>query len=242
MGKTIVKLVAFNIAMMVAVLVIATKRGFGLNFLNFYQTPFRFGISWTMTVFWLGIFVYFNYLQIKDLSIKMKHRVKLVVKDVVLNDVQEAMDKLKVAEREDVRLASEIVGVWRKLEEFQRKLDILKQLLANHGKKLSDWDWVPEFNEEAQKEILANVREVIDTLIIFDNETANQTQLENANKKIQESTDRIDEILKKYDEFLDIVQKILEKKLRKKGIVATDSLEITLNSAKKVYGVFENKQ
>ena len=44
-------------------------------------------------------------------------------------------------------------------------------------------------------------------------------------------------LLKKYDEFLDTVQKVVEQHLRSKGKVVADSLDGTIQSAKKVYGI-----
>lgn len=123
--------------------------------------------------------------------------------------------------------------IWK----FQNKLEILKQLMANHGEKISEWNWIVDFNSECEREILANVREVIDTSIVFDNENARDTALESAKSKIRISSERIVGILKKYDEFLDVVQKVLERKLHAHGSVVTDSLDATIESVKAVYEI-----
>ena len=73
--------------------------------------------------------------------------------------------------------------------------------------------------------------------VVFDNENAKDTTVKSAVQKIQASTNRIEEILKKYDEFLDTVQKVVEQHLRSKGKVVADSLDGTIQSAKKVYGI-----
>lgn len=242
MAKRIANMVLFNLGIFILNFVIMSNRMLGLNFLNFQLSPTKFGLSWAVTFFISGIFVYVNSLNIRSISAHLKHAEKLLIKDAVLNNVDDALERLTVAKRENSYLTSEISEVYAKVKEFQNKLDILNQLLANHGEKLSKRTWIVDFNKESQQEILANVREVIDTSIVFDNENAKDTTVKVAVKKIQDSTERIEGILKKYDEFMDVVQKMLEQKLRSRGIVVTDSLDGTIQSVKKVYGIGEETE
>lgn len=239
MLKRILKMVIFNFCILALSFAIISNRGLGLNFLNFQLSPGKFGVAWTVTIFIAGVFIYVNRLNIQSISNYMKHAEKLFVKDVVLNDLDDALEKLTMAKCENSHLTSEISVVYSMVKEFQNKLDILNQLLANHGKKISEWNWMVDFNQESQQEIFANVREVIDTSIVFDNENAKDTTMKSAVQKIQASTKRIEEILKKYDEFLDVAQRVLERHLRSHGNVVTDSLDSTIQSVKKVYGIFE---
>lgn len=237
--KKLVKIVVFNLVMMAIALVVMAKRCLGLNFLNFYQTPVRLGISWTFVVFWAGIFIYFNLELIKQLWNTMKHNEKLIVKDVVLINLEDALDKLSKARRENPKLCMEINSVYNHIDEFQRKMDIMNQLLANHGQKLADWSFIVDFNNESCTEILSYTRQALNTTIVFDDEKATHSQLNLAQSQIQEYASGIVEISKKYDEFLNVVKQVLEQKFHRTGIVATDSLDITIASVKKAYGIRE---
>ena len=237
MTKRVVKMVLFNLFIFILGFGIMSNRGLGLNFLNLQLSPVKFGVACAVTFFLTGVVTYVNYLNIHSILTYMIRSEKFLVKDVVLNNVEDAFDKLTVAKRENSHLSSEISEVYSMVKEFQNKLDILNQLLANHGRKISEWSWMVEFNKESEQEIFANVREVIDTSIVFDNENAKDTTVKSAVQKIQASTNRIEEILKKYDEFLDTVQKVVEQHLRSKGKVVADSLDGTIQSAKKVYGI-----
>lgn len=235
--KNIVKIATFNLAMIAVAFIVTANRGLGLNFLNFYQAPIRLGISWSFAVFWLGIFVYFNRELIKQIWNMMKHNENLVVKDVVLTDLEDALDKLRKARRENPKLDTEITSVCDRIEEFQRKMDIMNQLLANHGRKLAEWSFIVDFNNESRTEILDYTRQALDTTIVFDDEKATRSQLNTAQEQIQGYTDGIVEISKKYDEFLNVVKQVLEKKFHSTGIVVTDSLDNTIKSVKQVYGI-----
>lgn len=239
MLKRVMKMMFFNLFIFVLSFFIMSKRGLGLNFLNLQLSSSKFGISCGIAFFIVGVFVYVNYLNIHSISSYMKHAEKFFVKDAILSNIDDALEKLAIAKRENSRLTSEISEVYSMVKEFQNKLDILNQLLANHGEKISDWGWMVDFNKDSQQEIFANVREVIDTSIVFDNENAKDITVKSAVQKIQESTVRIEEILKKYDEFLDVVQKVLERHLRSHGNVVTYSLDDTIHSAKQVYGITE---
>lgn len=239
--KKLVKIVTFNLVMIAIAFVVMAKRFLGLNFLNFYQTPVRLGISWSFVVFWLGIFIYFNLELIKQLWNTMKHNENLVVKDVVLTDLEDALDKLKKARRENPKLYTEITSVSDHIEEFQRKLDIMNQLLANHGQKLVDWSFIVDFNNESRTEILIYVRQALNTTIVFDDEKATHSQLNTAQNQIQEYVSEIVKISVKYDEFLNVVKQVLERKLHSPGTVITDSLDITIDSVKKAYGIIEDE-
>lgn len=239
MLKKVVKMVFFNLCILVLGFAIISNRGLGLNFLNLQLSPGKYGIAWAVTFFIAGVFIYVNRLNIQSISSYMRHAEKLFIKDVVLNNLDDALEKLTIAKRENSHLTSEISAVYSMVKEFQNKLDILNQLLANHGKKVSEWNWIVDFNKESQQEIFANVREVIDTSIVFDNENAKDTTMKSAVQKIQASTERIEGVLKKYDEFLDIVQKVLERHLRSYGNVVTYSLDSTIQSVKEVYGINE---
>lgn len=239
MAKRIVKVVLFNICIIILNSVIISNRGLGLNCLNFQLSPGKFGAAWAVTIFIVSVLIYVNAKNYYSIFTQMEHRKKLLVKDVVLNDVDNALEKLEEAKRENDRLTLDISNIYSMVKEFQNKLDILNQLLANHGSKISEWKWIVEFNQEAKQEIFANVREVIDTSIVFDNENAKDSNVKSAVKKIQASAERIEEILIKYDECLDVVQKVLERKLRSHGSIVTESLDTTLKSAKTVYGIAE---
>lgn len=239
MLKKIMKMVVFNICVILLEIAIASNRFLGLNALKFDQSPVRYGLSWAILVFVVGIFGYENYKMFSAMSKHLRHAEKLVVKDVVLTDVEDALQKLTIAKKENSLLASKIGMIYTLVNAFQSKLDILNQLLANHGKKLSEQKWMIDFNNESQEEILANVREVIDTSIIFDDANATTNNVDSATMKIEQSANRIEEILQKYDEFLSVVQKVLERNLRSHGTVVTDSLDATIQSVKQVYGISE---
>lgn len=243
MTKKIVKMVFFNLCIFALGFAIISNRGLGLNFLNLQLSPGKYGVACAVTFFIAGVFIYVNHLNIQSISSYMKHAEKLFVKDAVLNKLDDALEKLTIAKREDSRLNSQISAVYSMVKEFQKKLDILNQFLANHGTKVSEWKWMVEFNEESQQEILANVREVIDTSIVFDNENAKDSNLKSAVKKIQASAERIEGILKKYDEFLDVVQQVIEKKLRSSvNIGVTYSLDSTIQVLKKAYNIVEESK
>lgn len=239
--KKLVKIIVFNLVMLAGAIVTMSKRCLGFNFLNFHQTPIRLGVSWAFFVFSAGIFVYFNHELVKQLWNTMEHNKKLVVKDVVLTDLEDALDKLRKAKQDNPKLYTEIDSVYDRIDEFQRKLDIMKQLLANHGQKLADWSFIVDFNNESCTEILSYTRQTLNTTIVFDDEKAHSSQLNTAQKQIQEYASEIVEISKKYDEFLNVVKQVLERKYHGTGIVATDSLDITIASVKKAYGIREEE-
>ncbi len=243
MKKENYRFAAFDVIMIILLFGFTQRWGLGLNPFNLSLNPVKFGISWALSVFWLGYFVaenHINLTRIRHYKIRQK---KVVVRDDVLTDLNDALTKLNISKLDNTKVESDIDRVCVAINKFQDKLHIMKQLLANHGYTIDDWDFIKKFDEEAIREILDFAREVIDTCIVFDDYNTNNgdPQIKQAKESIEKCIFEIEAIIQKYDEFLLVVKEILEKKLHNYGIVGTiESLDVTIDTVKQVYGLVES--
>lgn len=237
MSKKILGIIMLNIFMAMFILVMFYIGPLRLNFFDLNINPIILGISVSFLVFMIGTLIYIDKRFLNYMSIELKRVKNYKVKDRVLKDLTEASTSLVEAKKDNSRIRSWIQDGYNLVDGFLTKTNTVKELLANHGEKISDWDWINDATKEAENEILANVREILDTTIVFNNDNYTEANVISATEKIKESNKRIEQISIKYDEIIDLIQKVLEQKLHNKGNIVTDSLDLTIDSVKKVYGI-----
>ena len=237
MSKKFLGIIMLNIFMAMFILVMFYIGPLRLNFFDLNINPIIFGISVSFLVFMIGSLIYIDKRFLNYMSIELKRVKNYKVKDRVLKDLTEASTSLVEAKKDNSRIRSWIQDGYNLVDGFLTKTNTVKELLANHGEKISDWDWINDATKEAENEILANVREILDTAIVFNNDNYTESNVISATEKIKESNKRIEQISIKYDEIIDLIQKVLEQKLHNKGNIVTDSLDLTIDSVKKVYGI-----
>lgn len=161
--RRVIKLVAFNIAFMLGIsaLIYLSRRGIGLDF-SLGAGPVKFAFSVTFS-FWIVIlFVGVNFrILMKDdmLTFKMEE----------LTNTEKCIYALKKCRRTDPAFLKEIERTIEQLKLLERRKVALKTLLKQNDLE-ETFSYLNDTAERANYYVFANVKSVINKLIVFDNE------------------------------------------------------------------------
>lgn len=195
--KKVGKLVAFNLTLVVLTIILFSKRGLGLGF-EPRAGAMKFALSISLAFLGVALFFFVNY----EIII---HEETLNFKMTDLTTVNNCILALKQCRKTDPAFRGEIDKTIEQLQILERRKNALTLLFRQNGVEES-FEYLNKTAEKANFYVFANVKRIINKLIVFDNEEYDKNpesyNLEEYRGTIRDIIRDNDLILKEYSDML----------------------------------------
>ncbi|MGN1298939.1 MAG: hypothetical protein ACI4UE_03040 [Candidatus Scatovivens sp.] len=195
--KKIIKLTVFNIIFAIIAVLCFSKRIFGLSF-DAGAGALKFALTLSLTILGVLLFFFINY-NILTKEEKVEYKIEK------LSSIEECISALEKCKRTDPSFKVEIEKAISQLETLKRRDNSLKTLLEQNNAEES-FSYLNNIAQKANSYVFANIKRIINRLIVFDNEEYLQT---NSEEDISIHKSYVDEVLKDNDDILKEYQKML---------------------------------
>lgn len=160
--RKIVKLMIFNLALVIIFILCFSNKGIGLGFDLGLVGAFKFALSISLTFFGISIFGFVNY-KILTTPTKVMYKIDK------LETIEDCIMALNQCTKTDPSFKNEISKAIEQLKTLNRRKDSLTELLQ-HNDILKDFNFLNKISNDAEIYVFSNVKRIINRLIAFDNQ------------------------------------------------------------------------
>ena len=196
--KKIVKLTVFNIVFAIIAILSFSKRFIGLSF-DTSGGALKFALTLSLTILGILLFFYVNYVIVAKTE-------KVEYKMDKLNSIEDCILALKKCKKTDPSFKDEIEEAISQLETLKRRNSSLQTLIEQNNVEES-FNYLNKISEKANSYAFANIKRIINRLIVFDNEEYLQKK---SDYDISSHKGYVRGVLKDNDELLREYQSMLE--------------------------------